>query len=158
ISEYLQGHTAALEQQWIPKILAENPRYGELFGELGDFAVIKRQYGQAVDFYRKAIDKNPELDDVRSNLGINVFRLGEEAEARKILEESYSRDPYNIWTVNTLRLMDSLDGYQTFENDRFRVRLNKKEAALLWPYVDDVLQQAYPNLTARYGYVPSQKV
>jgi tetratricopeptide (TPR) repeat protein len=157
-SEYLQGHTAALEQQWIPKILAENPNYGELFGELGDFAVIKRQYGQAVDFYRKALDKNPDLDDVRSNLGINVFRLGQEAEARKILEESYTRDPYNIWTVNTLRLMDSLDGYQTFETDKFIVRLNKKEAALLWPYVNDLLEQSYASLTARYGYRPPQKV
>src|SRR6185436_5841599 len=80
VSEYLQGHTAPLDQQWIPKLLKENPGYGELFAALGDFSVIKRQYGPAVDYYRRAIATNPELDDARSNLGINVFRLGEEEE------------------------------------------------------------------------------
>ena len=158
VAEYLQGNTDALEQQWLPRILKENPSYGEVFAELGDFAVIKRQYGPAVAFYRRALDKDPGLDDARSNLGINVFRLGQEDEARQILEEAYNRDPFNVWTVNTLRLMDSLKEYQTFETDRFRVRLNPKEAALLWPYVDELTEQSYASLTSRYGYKPPVKV
>ena len=158
VSKYLQGDTGAMEQQWLARILKENPFYGEVFADLGDFSVIRRQYGPAVDFYRRALDKNPELDDARSNLGINVFRLGREEEARSILEEAYARDPFNVWTVNTLRLMDSLDTYDSFESERFSVKLNPKESALLWPYVNEVLDESLTSLITRYGYEPPTKV
>ncbi|MDP2728537.1 MAG: tetratricopeptide repeat protein, partial [Dehalococcoidia bacterium] len=39
VSEYLQGNPAAVEQEWIPRILRENPSYGKVFADLGDFAV-----------------------------------------------------------------------------------------------------------------------
>jgi Flp pilus assembly protein TadD len=146
-----------MEQQ-LSRIFDENPSYGEVFADLGDFSVIRRQYGRAVDFYERALEKNPELDDARSSLGINVFRLGREDEARRILEEAYSRDPFNVWTVNTLRLMDSLDTYDTFETDRFTVKLNPKESGLLWPYVNEVLDESLTSLTTRYGYTPDAKV
>ncbi|MBI3934815.1 MAG: tetratricopeptide repeat protein, partial [Acidobacteria bacterium] len=158
VSEYLQGRSEAMEQKWLPRILAENPSYGEVFADLGDFSVIRRQYAAAVEFYRRALAKDPDLDDARSNLGINVFRLGEEDEARRILEEAYNRDPFNIWTVNTLRLMDSLKSYNVFETDRFSVKLNPKESALLWPYVNELLEKSLTSLTTRYGYNPPQKV
>ncbi|MBI2818781.1 MAG: tetratricopeptide repeat protein [Acidobacteria bacterium] len=158
VSKYLQGDTQAMEQQWLARILKENPTYGEVFADLGDFSVIRRQYGPAVNFYRRALDKDPELDEARSNLGINVFRLGQEEEARRILEEAYARDPFNVWTVNTLRLMDSLENYDTFETDRFSVKLNPKESALLWPYVNELLDKSLTSLTTRYGYDPPTKV
>ncbi|HWP85325.1 MAG TPA: tetratricopeptide repeat protein, partial [Terriglobia bacterium] len=158
VSEYLQGRTEAMERQWLSRILRENPSYGQVFAELGDFAVIRRQYRPAVEFYRRAIATDPDLDDARSNLGINVFRLGQEEEARAILEEAYRRDPFNVWTVNTLRLMDSLQHYDVFETDRFRVKLNPKESALLWPYVNEVLEESLTSLTQRYGHQPSTKV
>jgi tetratricopeptide (TPR) repeat protein len=158
VSEYLQGRAEAMEQKWLARIFQVNPYYGEVFSELGDFAVIRRQYGPAVDFYRRALERNPELDDARSNLGINVFRLGREEEARGILEEAYARDPFNVWTVNTLRLMDSLDTYDVFEGERFSVKLNPKESALLWPYVNELLEESLTSLTSRYGYSPPTKV
>jgi len=158
VSDYLQGRAETLEQKWLPRIAVENPSYGKVFADLGDFAVIKRQYAPAVDFYRRALAQDPGLDDARSNLGINVFRLGEEDQAREILEDAYNRDPFNVWTVNTLRLMDSLKEYQTYETDRFRVRLNKKEAALLWPYVNELIEESYTSLTSRYGYSAPKKV
>src|SRR5688572_26944597 len=100
ISEWMQGNQAALEQKWIPQILAANPAYGELYEALGNFAVVRRQYRPAVEFFQQALEKNPDLDDARSSLGINLFRLGEEERARQVLEEAYSRDRFNIWTVN----------------------------------------------------------
>ena len=96
--------------------------------------------------------------EARSALGINLLRLGKEEEGRRVLEEAYRRDPYNIWTVNTLRLLDSFANFDNFETARFRVKLQKKESALLRPYAEELLEESLTTLTERYGYKPPQKV
>ena len=157
VEQYLQGNPAA-EQETIPRILRQNPAYGKVYAELGDFLVIRRQYGKAVEFYRRAVETDPDLADARSDLGINLFRLGEEAEARKTLEEAYKLDPYNVWTVNTLRLMDSFVRFEAFETAKFRGKLHQKESVLLRPYVEELLETALGNQIGRYHYAPPQKV
>ncbi|OFW20470.1 MAG: hypothetical protein A3H27_06680, partial [Acidobacteria bacterium RIFCSPLOWO2_02_FULL_59_13] len=158
VSEYLQGNPAAAEQEWIPRILRENPSYGKVFADLGDFSVLKRQYGKAVEYYRRAVETNPDLSPTRSSLGINLFRLGKEEEARNVLEKAYQQDPYNMWTVNTLRLMDSFSRYDSLETARFRVKLHQKESAVLRPYVEELLEKSLQEMSQRYHYVPEQKV
>ena len=157
VTEYLQGNRAA-EQETISRILRQNPAYGKVFADLADFSVIKRQYGAAVEFYRRALTTDPDLADARANLGINLFRLGQEEEARKTLEEAYRRDPYNVWTVNTLRLMDSFIRFDSFETARFRVKLHKKESALLRPYVEELLENTLKDQVARYHFTPPPKI
>jgi len=157
VTEYLQGRAAA-EQEILPRILRQNPAYGRVFADLGDFLVIKRQYGKAVEFYRRAIETDPDLADARANLGINLLRLGEEAEGRRILEEAYNLDPYNVWTVNTLRLLDSFTRFDTFETARFRGKLHQKESALLRPYVEELLETSFADQMARYRFTPDRKI
>ncbi len=154
VIQYLQGETAAAEQDTIPRILRLNPAYGRVFADLGDFLVIKRQYGRAVEFYRRAVQTDPDLPDVRSNLGINLLRLGEETEARVTLEEAYRLDPYNVWTVNTLRLMDSFVRFDLFETERFRGKLHQDESELLRPYVEELLETSFADQLRRYRYTP----
>jgi len=60
--------------------------------------------------------------------------------------------------VNTLRLMDSFANFDSFETDRFRVKLHKKESALLRPYVEEILNESLESITKRYGYSPLKKV
>ena len=157
VVQYLQGDAAA-ERETIPRILRQNPAYGQVFADLGDFLVIKRRYETATGFFRRAIETDPELPDVRSNLGINLFRLGDEAEARRMLEEAYRLDPYNVWTVNTLRLMDSFVRFHPFETERFVGKLHEKEATLLKPYVEDLLEAAFADQMRRYKFTPGRKI
>ncbi|MBI3895920.1 MAG: tetratricopeptide repeat protein [Acidobacteria bacterium] len=157
-AEYLQASPSAVEQEWIPRILRENPSYGKVFADLGDFAVLKRQYGAAVEFYRRAVQTDPDLSQAESSLGINLFRLGKEEEALAILEKAYHQDPYNVWTVNTLRLMDSFRNYDSFGTSRFRVKLHQKESTVLRPYVEELLEKSIQDLSRRYRFVPEQKV
>jgi tetratricopeptide (TPR) repeat protein len=157
VTEYLQQRPAA-EQEIIPRILRQNPAYGRVFADLGDFLVNKRQYGKAVEFYRRAIETDPDLPDARANLGINLLRLGEEAEGRRTLEEAYGLDPYNVWTVNTLRLLDSFTRFDMFETARFRGKLHQKESAVLRPYVEELLETAFADQMARYKFTPDRKI
>lgn len=155
---FLQDKTSEVEQTWVPRILKENPRYGEVFELLGDLGVTHRLYEESVGYYKRALEKNERLDAARSALGINLFRLGKEEEAKRTLEAAYERDRFNIWTVNTLRLMDSYSRFDSFETDKFRVRLHQKESALLRPYVESILKESLETITKRYNYTPTQKV
>ena len=158
VSAYFQGNSATVERESIPRILSENPAYGQVFADLGDFLLLQRQFATAVDFYRRALEIDPDLSSARASLGINLFRLGKEQDARNVLEESYRRDPYNVWTVNTLRLMDSFVRFDVFETEHFAVKLHQKETALVRPYVEDLLEETMEDLSSRYGYKPDQKV
>ena len=158
VSAYLQGEQARVERESIPGILGENPAFGQVFADLGDFLLLQRQFGTAVEFYRRALEIDPDLSAAQASLGINLLRLGKEQEARGVLEEAYRRDPYNVWIVNTLRLMDSFVRFDAFETGHFAVKLHKKESALLRPYVEKLLEEALEDMAARYGYRPDQKI
>ncbi|MBI4459266.1 MAG: tetratricopeptide repeat protein [Acidobacteria bacterium] len=157
VSEYLRGNTEA-EREWIARTLRENPSYGQVFADLGNFALLRRQYGAAVEYFRRAVETDPALSQAQSSLGINLLRLGKEEEARQALEKAYRDDPYNIWTINTLRLMDSFKRYDSFETARFRVKLHQKESAVLRPYVEELLEKSLQEMSQRYQYSPSVKV
>ena len=53
-----------------------NPVYGEAYATAAHFFVINRRYDEGVAFYRKALALNPDLWDARSELGLNLMRLG----------------------------------------------------------------------------------
>ncbi len=75
---------------WIDKILKINPMYGQAYETAGHFFVINRRYEEGIKFYRKAIELKPDLWTARSQLGINLMRLGQEGEARQLLEECWT--------------------------------------------------------------------
>jgi tetratricopeptide (TPR) repeat protein len=158
LQAFLHGENAPQDPATVARILKENPHYGRVFADLADACFEKRQIPESVAFYRRALALDASLDDARARLGINLFRLGDEKEARAILEDAYARDPYNVWTVNTLRLMDSFSKFDTFETPHFSVKLQKKESEVLRPYVEELLEKTVENLSGRYGFRPRQKV
>lgn len=135
---------------WIEKILALNPRYGEAYAIAAHFFVLNRRYVEGIQYYRKAIELAPDLWRARSQLGINLMRLGEEAEARKQLEQCYASHYADAATVNTLRLMDSYKNFVTFKTDHTVLRLHKKEAGLLRPYFQAELERAIATYNKKY--------
>ena len=138
------------ETPWIGRILAKNPRYGEVYSTAGHFFVLNRRYEEGIRFYRKAIELQPDLWAARSQLGINLMRLGEEAEARKHLEMCFFNGHQDDATVNTLRLMDSYTNYTLFKTPSTVLKLHKKEAELLRPYFQAELDRAIRTYEKKY--------
>ncbi len=54
---------------WIQKILQVNPTYGQGYALMAFHLVINRRYEEGVAYYRKAIDRDPQLWSARSQLG-----------------------------------------------------------------------------------------
>ena len=81
---------------------------------------------------------------------MNLMRLGEEKEAREHLERAYDAGYQDSVTVNSLTLMDSYKNFLTFKTPTTIVRLHKKEAELLRPYIEGELKRAIATFEKKY--------
>ena len=135
---------------WIQKMLQVNPSYGNGYALIASHLVINRRYEEGVAYYRKAIDLDPRLWSARSQLGINLMRLGQEEEPFRQLEMSYNNGYRDAATVNSLRLLDSYKNFTIFKDDTAVLKLDKKEAGVLQPYFEDVLRRAIATFEKKY--------
>ena len=156
----LQGRdNAAL----VAEILKDRPAYGELYMTLAHFYDIRRRYDEATALYRKAMEMQPELWEARVQLATGLLREGRQSEARALFEAAYKGDPYNPVTANSLRLLDQLSQFDTLVYPeapaggtnvapQIVVRVNRKESAVLGPYVRQLAEQAMSQYSRRYRY------
>ena len=135
---------------WFDKIRQVNPSYGQAYAIVAHHLVLNYRYEDAVDYYRKAIAADPQLWSARSQLGINLMRMGQEDEPRKQLEMCYENGYRNEETVNSLRLLDSYKNFVVFRDQTTILKLNKNEAELLRPYVEDVTKRAMATYEKKY--------
>ncbi len=135
---------------WLAKIQQVNPAYGEAYAIVAHHLVLNYRYEDAVDYYRKAIAVDPQLWSARSQLGINLMRLGQEDEPRKQLEMCYQNGYRNEETVNSLRFLDSYKNFVSFRDQNTIIKLHRNEAELLRPYVEDLLKRAMATYDKKY--------
>lgn len=152
-THYLRDDESEFER-YVAEVLGTNPSYSEMYFILAERCVNVRQYAKAVEFAREAILLDPRHWKAYNLLGINLLRIGEEEEGLASLETSYDNDPFNIWTVNTLTLIDSLEDFDRIETEHFRIKLHKEEREALEPYVTDLLEEVYDTLTTKYEFIP----
>ncbi len=139
---------------YVKQVLEINPAYSELYDTLADACVSLRLYKEAVDFAREALRLNPRDWKAMSILGVNQLRVGAEEEGQATLEAAAKGDAFNVLTHNTLKLMDSLVNFDRYEIPNFKVKLHKKESAVLRPYVTELLERAWKTLTEKYDFKP----
>jgi len=137
-------------QEWVDKIAKVNPVYGRAHASIAHHLVMNRRYEDAIAQYRRAIELEPDFWEARSELGINLMRLGREPEAREQLELAYENGYKDSATTNTLRLMDSYKNFVTYKTDNTILRLHKKEAELLRPYFEEELKRAIATYEKKY--------
>jgi tetratricopeptide (TPR) repeat protein len=150
---YVRGETAEFNQS-VDKVLQINPQDNGLYFTLASSCVSLRLYKESVAFARKAVLLNPRDWQSMSVLGVNLLRIGQEDEGKAMLEAVYAGDPYDVPTVNSLRLTDSWKDFDVITTEHFRIKLNKKESGALQPYVKDLLEKAYKTLSTKYDFTP----
>ena len=147
VIELLADHPA---EQWWQRIHAINPAYGPGYALAAEHLILNRRYQDGVALYRKALELSPKLWSARSELGINLMRLGQDEEAREQLTQCYQNGYRNDATVNSLRLLDTLKDFATFKDATTILKLSRKESDLLYPYVHEVLTQAIDAYQTKY--------
>lgn len=152
-AKYLQGDVAGF-QVVERRVLRLNPRYAGLYTTLAEAAARVRLYEQAAGFGRRALELDPKSWRGYALLGINQLRVGEIEQGRRNLEVAFEGDPYDVWTKNTLDLMDDLARFDRARTDRFVFAIDRRESALLSIYMGQLAEDAYDRLASLYGYRP----
>jgi cellulose synthase operon protein C len=81
---------------------------------------------------------------------VNLMRLGRNGDARQELERCYNAHYRDAETVNSLRFLDTTKDYETFKTADAELQLHKKEAELLRPYMQPVLERAIATYQRKY--------
>lgn len=144
--------------EWIDRLNKVNPAHAEGYALAAHIFVINRRYEEGIKLYRKAMELNPDYLPARSELGVNLMRLGEEDEAKPMLEAVYEAGFRDAATVNTLKLMDSYKNFVTIKKGKIILRLDKKEADLLRPYFERELERAVDVFEKKYELVLDRPV
>lgn len=137
---------------------ARNPRAGLFYHTLASALAERLKFDAAEEFFREATERMPQLVGPRSGLGMMYMRVGNEVEARRLLEESFDIDPFNVRVSNTLKVLDVLDEYETRETDHFIIRYDDDKDRMLVHYVARFLEEeVWPKLTEQLKYAPPEK-
>jgi cellulose synthase operon protein C len=81
--------------------------------------------------------------------------MGDVAGARAAFERAFKADPYNIWTKNTLDLLDTYKNYDLVPTAHGQLMVEKTESGILGVYLGDVVENAYRTFSTKYGYTPN---
>ncbi|MCA9268611.1 MAG: hypothetical protein KDA41_09080, partial [Planctomycetales bacterium] len=131
---------------------------GDLHCTIAETFDLLRKYPQAAAHYAIALVKSPDLIGPRGQLGLIYMRLGQEAEAKQLLEESFEIDPFNVRVKNTLEVLDVLEGYAVLETEHFVIKFDRGQDQMLAEYAARYLEEeVYPDIVAQLGYRPQGK-
>jgi cellulose synthase operon protein C len=150
---YLQGDTAAFDGE-VARILAVNPRFGELYRVVAAHVAAHYRFEEAVVLARKGVALDPDHARADAELGMHLLRKGDEDDARVVLDTAFQADPYDAVTYNLLALLDTLDSFETIETEALVVRLHPSEAAVMRDEVVALSERALHDLSERYGFTP----
>jgi Tfp pilus assembly protein PilF len=160
----LLGAKAALEEREADflkireRVALFSPKNPYFLGDVADTLGKQYRFEEAVVLLREALESDPQYWQGYALLGTNLIRLGEEAEGRKNLEIGFENDPFNVMTSNLLEVYDTLDTYVTLQSAHFRVNMNDKDAKILWPYMEPLLEKSWDRLTQKYEFIPESPV
>jgi len=148
----VEGRAILATIDWLAgkKDTSWDPRTARGYETAGHFFVLNRRYEEGVQYYRKAIQLDPQLYSARSQLGINLMRLGQDEEAFKQLETCFNNDFKDSATINSLRLLDSYRKFDTVQTGLVILKLDKKEAELLRPYFESEMERIIATYEKKY--------
>jgi cellulose synthase operon protein C len=147
-------------------VLGINPEYGEFFHTVGRSAVREHRYKEAIELEKQAVAIAPNYWDAMEAIGTGLLRLGSEKEGIEWLEKAWAGDQYNMRTKNTLDLYVEDPGersstgiipkhYSFLPSKHFKLRYPNTEKEVLHRYIAPLLDRAFEDMVARYGYKPA---
>lgn len=125
-----------------------NPQVDHTIGKLRSQRYL---FKEGAFHQRMALLYDSELVPARIQLAQDLLRLGREDEGWELAFEAHEQDPYDIAAYNLVTLRDKLEEFETLETERFRLRMAPREAAIYGPRALELLEQAYHDLSRKYG-------
>ncbi|MBC8875624.1 MAG: tetratricopeptide repeat protein [Planctomycetes bacterium] len=158
----IDGAQETVADSRVAKLIAEvvqrNEHCGRFFMALAGSMDRMRRYPAAAKYYREAQRRMPQLMYAQGQLGLVLMRLGDEAEARKLLDKSFEIDAFNVRVKNMLEVLDILENYAVIETDHFKIKFDGERDEILAEYAARYLEdEVYPEIVQSLGYEPPGK-
>jgi cellulose synthase operon protein C len=150
---WVAGRTAEYEAE-AARALGVNPTRGDTYRTVAAHAARKYRFDEAVALDRRAVALEPTNTAAYADLGMNLLRLGAEAEARRMLDTAFRGDRTDVVTLNLLRVLDTLDGFETQKSGVATIRMDPDEAPVLGLYAGPLVARALTEMRGRYGIDP----
>jgi tetratricopeptide (TPR) repeat protein len=142
----------------IAQVEKQNPKAGEFFYQLARRLDESKHFADARAYYEKALKVRPDFYKVRSDLGLLYMRLGQEKEAKPILDEAFKADPYHVRVFNTLKVLKHLESYDTIKTPHFVLRFDAKHDKILAGVMAKYLEEIYQELAGKFQYEPKEPI
>jgi cellulose synthase operon protein C len=147
---WIAGRTSEYEAE-VGRALSVNPARGDTYRVVAAHAARNYRFDEAVMLGRKAIALEPSNIPAHAELGMHLLRTGDEREARRMLDTAFRSDPYDVVTLNLLRVLDTLDQFESQKSDVATIRMHPDEAPVLRLYAGPLAAKALAEMRVRYG-------
>ncbi len=111
----------------------------------------------AIELLTTAIKRAPWSTQARTLLGVLYLHSGDDEQARATLEAAYALDPYNVSTVNYLRLLDETAKFLRTETDHFIFLYAQEDDIVVPQYFAPYMESAYKGLCDEFKCEPAEK-
>ncbi len=128
-----------------------NPKAPDIYIRLGEDAARRYLFRESGVFFRQALALDPDNWTAAAELGTSLSRLGEEKEAKTLLERAFERDPYNVLAGNLLELFDDFAQYDTIRTAHFLLRLHRDDKPIIGAAAEALSEAAYKSMASRYN-------
>ncbi|ACY12805.1 tetratricopeptide repeat protein [Haliangium ochraceum] len=152
---WLRDDSAAYEAER-ERVLAANPGYAAFYHIVARSAVREHRYREAIALEEQAVELDPDYHEAMQALGTGYLRLGDEERGLRWMRKSWQGDEYNVRTYNTLELFENElpKEYGFVQSKYFKYRYPNEERTMLRRYVEPLLERAFEDMVARYGFRP----
>jgi tetratricopeptide (TPR) repeat protein len=150
---YVRDDRASWDAE-VKRVLAIHPRFGEIYRAAADLTARNYRFEEAVALSRQAIALDPNSARAHGELGMHLLRTGDEPEARKALERSFTADRFNRVTFNLLQMLDKLETFTVVQEDGIILKMPQDEAPVLREYALPMAKDALKALSAKYRFTP----
>jgi cellulose synthase operon protein C len=139
----------------VKRVLGINPAYGDLYRVAAELAARNYRFEEAAALSREAIKLDPANHRAHASLGMQLMRLGDEAAARRFLDQAHNAFPHDRPTFNLLNLLDKLDKFEVVKDGHFVFKFHPDEAAVLREYAIPLAKEATAALAKTYDFTPT---
>jgi tetratricopeptide (TPR) repeat protein len=150
---YVEDRPADLQKE-AAAALAINPRFSGAYRVPAELAAANYRFEEAVVMSRRALEIDPNDERTLSELGVQLLRTGDEAEAREVLEKSFKIDKYDQRTFNLLTMLDTLDKYEVMTEGDIVFKVHASEMPVMREYVAPLARRALDEFSKKYDFTP----
>ena len=135
-----------------------SPKRSDAYVQAGEILEMAFQRDEAEALLKIAIARTPWETTPRHLLGDLYLNDGYDDQARAALNEAYALDPYNVKTVNYLRLLDDLAKYDKRISAHFIVYSDRDADPIAADQIGQYMEATYADICQIFQYWPKTKI